>query len=194
MTEEKKTKHQSRVGTMLFLVRCSRPNVLNAVRDLSKFLSDSTTVDHRKVMRQTMNLARRTKNRGMRVNPVMDATNPKRDRFKTKGRSDSNHSTDIETRKSVSVLEVTLNNATVAMQSVGQKIIALSVTEVELIALALMVQEITCVVCLLESIGLKVQKPMTVQSDNKGAIICVMVGELVDASSTSTLGTISCAN
>ena len=58
--------------------------------------------------------------------------------------------------KSVSGLEVTLNNAPVVMRSVSQEIIALSVTEAELIVLAQVVQEMLYVTHILESIGLKV--------------------------------------
>ena len=76
--------------------------------------------------------------------------NPKLDGFKTKGRSDRNYATHIETRKSVSGLEVTLDNATVVIQIIDQKIIALSVTGAELIALALVVQEMLCVMCIIK--------------------------------------------
>ena len=170
LSEEEKKVYRSGVGKLLFLMRYSRPDILNAVRELSKFMSDGATIDHRNMMRQTMNYVIHTKNRGLCLNPVMDIINPKSDAFKVKGRSDSNYATNVETRKSVSGLEVTLNNAPVVMRSIGQKIVALSVTEAELIALAQVVQEMLYVMRLLESIGLKVQKPMVVQSDNKGAI------------------------
>jgi len=52
-----------------------------------------------------------------------------------KGWADSNYATNPETRKSTSGIEVTLNRAPVMMRSVGQKIIALLVTEAELIAM-----------------------------------------------------------
>ena len=170
MTEEEKKIYQSGVGKLLFLMRYSRPDILNAVRELSKFMSDGATINHRDMMRQTMNYVIHTKNRGLYLNPVMDVINPKVDGFKIRGRSDSNYATNVEMRKSVSGLEVMLNNTPVVMRSLGQKIVALSVTEAELIALTLVVQEMLYVMRLLESIGLKVQKPMVVQSDNKGAI------------------------
>ena len=51
-----------------------------------------------------------------------------------------------------------------------QKIVALSTTEAEIIALVQCIQEMIYVMKLIESIGLKVKKPMIVQSDNKGAV------------------------
>ena len=192
LTEEEKKIYQSGVGKLLFLMRYSRPDILNAVRELSKFMSDGATINHRDMMRQTMNYVIHTKNRGLCLNPVMDVINPKVDGFKIRGRSDSNYATNVETRKSVSGLKVTLNNAPVVMRSLGQKIVALSVTEAELIALALVVQEMLYDMRLLESIGLKVQKLMVVQSDNKGAIDLCNSWTVEDARNILTLGTISC--
>ena len=57
------------------------------------------------------------------------------EKFIMKGWADSNYATNPETRKSTSGIEVTLNRAPVMMRSVGQKIIALLVTEAELIAM-----------------------------------------------------------
>ena len=59
------------------------------------------------------------------------------------------------------------------MRSVGQKIVALSVTEAELIACTQGAQEMLHIMRLLESMGLKVKKPMVLECDNKGALdIC----------------------
>ena len=51
-----------------------------------------------------------------------------------------------------------------------QKIVALSVTEAEIIALVQCVQEMLYVMKLIESLEMKVRKPMMVHSDNKGAV------------------------
>ena len=131
---------------------------------------DGATTVHKKVTQQTMNCILHARDRGLCLNPVMSTIDPKKDVFKIKGRPDSNCATNVETRKSASGLEVILNNVPVAMRSIGQKIIFLSVVEAELIVLAQVVQEMLCVIRILESIGLKVQKHVIVESDNKGAI------------------------
>ena len=89
--------------------------------------------------------------------------------FKIRGRPDSNYANCTDTRKSVTGFIVYLEDAPVAIRSVMQKIIALSVTEAELIALVQCLQEIFCQ----ESagiMGLKVELPMLIECDNKGAV------------------------
>ena len=100
----------------------------------------------------------------------MITNDPKLDYFTIKGRTDSNYATNPETRKITSGIEVTLNGAPVVIRSVGQKIVALSVTEAETIARTQGAQEMLYVMRLVESIGLKVKKPMMLECDNKGAI------------------------
>ena len=57
-----------------------------------------------------------------------------------------------------------------AVKSGMQKIVALSVTEAELIALVMCVQEMLYVKKIIESLQLKVKLPMIVEVDNKGAV------------------------
>ena len=78
--------------------------------------------------------------------------------FIIKGRSDSNYTTNLDTRKSTSRIEVTLNRALVVMRSIGKKIVALSVIKVELITRTQAAHEILNVMKLLKSIDLKVKK------------------------------------
>ena len=98
LSEEEMKVYRSGVGKLLFLMRYSRPDILNAVRELSKWMSAGTTIDHMKVMRQTMNYVIHTKNRGLCLQPDMRIKDPKVDCFIIKGRSDSNYATNIETR------------------------------------------------------------------------------------------------
>ena len=56
------------------------------------------------------------------------------------------------------------------MRSIGQKIIALHATETELISHTQCAQEMTRTMRTLESMNLKVSKPIILESDNKGAL------------------------
>ena len=94
----------------------------------------------------------------------------KKFKFKLGGKSDSNYATCTDTRKSVTSYVVYLEEAPVAIKSVMQKIIALSVTEAELIALVQCVQEMFYCKKVLESLGLTVELPMLIECDNKGAV------------------------
>ena len=103
----------------------------------------------------------------------MITNNLRTDYFIIRGRLDSNYATNSNIRKSISGMEVTLNGSRVIIRSIGQKIVALSVTEAELIARTQAAHEMLHVTRLLESIGLKVKKPVILECDNRGAInIC----------------------
>ena len=119
----------------------SRPDILNVVHEQSKWILDGATIDHMKVIKQTMNYVLYTKERRLCLELEMTIKNPLTDLFIVKGRSDSNYTTNVETQKSMSSMEVTLNGTSMVMRSIGQKIITLSVIEAELIALVQVVQE-----------------------------------------------------
>ena len=91
-------------------------------------------------------------------------------RFRVTGKSDSSYATCVDTRESVTGYVVYLEEAPVAIKSVMQRVIALSVTEAELIALIQCTQEMFFVKKVLESLGLVVELPIKVQCDNKGAV------------------------
>ena len=58
----------------------------------------------------------------------------------------------------------------IAVKSGMQKIVALSVTEAEVIVFVQCVQEMMYIRKVIESMGLKVELPMQVEVDNKGAV------------------------
>jgi hypothetical protein len=60
--------------------------------------------------------------------------------------------------------------ATVVMRSKMQKVVALSVTEAELMSGTECVQDMLYTMRIFESMGLKVEKPMILEIDNKGAV------------------------
>ena len=163
------TKYRSGVGKMLHLMRWSRPETQNAVRDLSRFMSGAAQ-SHVKAMLRAMSYCLGTAERGIVLQPT-DAWDGSKDKlFIIRGSADSNYATDPDSRKSVSGYSVFLEGAPVAMRSVGARVVALSVTEAELYAATLCAQEMMYVTRILESIGLQVQKPMVLEIDNEGAV------------------------
>ena len=110
-------------------------------------------------------------NRGWTLKPSRKWTNcDKNFEFSVTGDSDSNYATCEETRKSITGFIVRVEKSIVAVKSGMQKIGALSMTEAEIIAVVKCVSEMLYVMKLIQSIGLKVKKPMIVHSDNKGAV------------------------
>ena len=86
------------------------------------------------------------------------------------GEADSNYATCKDTRRSVSGIVVKMEETVIAVESGIQKVVGLSITEAETIAIVQCVQELLYVMKLIESLKLKVKKPMIVYSDNKGAV------------------------
>ena len=87
-----------------------------------------------------------TPDRGWTLKPTRKWNGRERNfQFKVRGRPDSNYANCTDTRKSVTGFMVYLEDAPVAIRCVMQKIIALSVTEAELIALVQCVQEMSFV-------------------------------------------------
>jgi len=83
---------------------------------------------------------------------------------------DSDYAKDVETRKSVSGTSTFLCGAPTIQKSTMQKIVALSVTEADLITVTAMAQDMMYVKRLLESINLRVELLMIWEVDNKGAV------------------------
>ena len=164
------TKFRSGVGKMLHLMRWSRPDIWNAVRELSRRMVKSN-YDHMKAMLRVMKYCVDTNNLGWYLQPERNWDGCNKDfEFKLMGKADSNFATYSETRQSITGYFVMLEQAVVTAKSGMQKIVALSVTEAEVIALVMCVQEMLYIAKVLESMDLKVEKPMKVFSDNKGAV------------------------
>ena len=90
--------------------------------------------------------------------------------FEIQGMSDSDYAKDPVTRRSVSGWVAMLNGAPYVRKSKMQKFVTLSVTEAECVAATSCVQDMIYGRNFLESLGLKVKKPMTLWIDNKGAV------------------------
>jgi hypothetical protein len=83
---------------------------------------------------------------------------------------DSDYAKDTQTRQSISGYVVYLEDALTMHRSATQKTVALSSCEAELNAAVLCAQDMICQKNTLESIGLKVELPMILEMDNKGAV------------------------
>ena len=167
---EEQTKYRAGVGKMLHLMRWTRPDIWNAVRELSRRMVNSN-LDHMKAMLRVMKYCIDTRDKGWHLQPERTWNGIDKDfKFKIAGKADSNFATCEETRRSITGYYVTVEGSVVSCKSGMQKIVALSVTEAEVIALVMCVQEMLYVMKVLESMELQVDKPMIVQSDNKGAV------------------------
>jgi Reverse transcriptase (RNA-dependent DNA polymerase)/Zinc knuckle len=159
--------YRSGVGKLLYLVRWSRPEAWNAVRELTRFMSKASLA-HLKAMYRAMKYMLGTPNRGKIFQPF--GRYVEGFKFEISGRSDSDYAKCPITRKSVSGYKVCVNGAAVSAKSKMQQHVTLSVTEAELAAGVECAQDMIFTMRLIESIGLKVKLPMLLEMDNKGAV------------------------
>ena len=106
---------------------------------------------------------------GLMLEPNTKWDGSKEFEFEVTRHSDSDFAKDPATCKSVSRWAVFLNGAPISMRSKMQDCMTLLVTEVELVVAMACTQDMLFSMQLLESIGLKVRKPMMLTVDNKGA-------------------------
>lgn len=166
---EKQKSFRSGVGKLSYLARWSRPDVQNAVRELSRCCGVAKKA-HLKAMHRVMKFCVDNKNKGWMLKPKRRWDGRKGFKFEVAGWSDSNYAACVETRKSISGYCVELEGVMIVVKCAGQPIITLSVTEAELFAAVLCAQDMLYVKKILESIGLEVKLPMTLYMDNQGAI------------------------
>ena len=152
---------------LLYLVKYSRPDIANAVRELSKVLDGSTEASFKEMLR-VIKYVLDTKEMGLRIEPKLlrSADEP----WDLVCYSDSDYAGDPDTRRSVSGYILYVCGVPICWRSKAQRSITLSSSEAEWIALSEATKEVMFVLQLLESMHIRVQLPITVRVDNIGAI------------------------
>jgi len=161
--KEHKT-YQSGVGMLLYLMKHSRPDIANAVRELTKVLDKPTPVAL-KEMKRVMKFVLDTENYGLRIEP----TSLDNEKWTMVRYSDSDKAGDKDTRLSVSGFIISLLGVPISFKSKQQRSVALSSSEAEYVALSEAAKEIKFVYQILISMGLKVKTPIVVRVVNVGA-------------------------
>jgi hypothetical protein len=169
LPSSEQTKYRSGVGKMLHMMRWSRPDTLNAVRELSRYMSGATRA-HMDAMKRVMKYCCATPDQGLTLFPDQKWNGNREFQFTITGWSDSEYARDEESRRSVNGWSVFLNGAPVIMKSKMMNIVALSVTEAELSSATQCAQDMMFTMRIMESMGLSIHKPMKLYVDNKGAV------------------------
>ena len=167
MDKETQTKYRSGVGMLLFLVKYSRPDIANSVRELSK-VNDCAGTKHFGELVRCLKYVFRTKNRVLMFSPIVSTQDDFEWSFE--GYCDSDIAGDKEKRISVTGFCIYVCGCLVSWKSRGQKHVTLSSTEAEYVAVSEVCQEIMFIKSVLEFIGVKVKTPITVYCDNVGEI------------------------
>ena len=159
------TEYRSGVGMLLYLLKHSRPDLSNSVRELTKVM-DGATKGHLKSLHRVVKYVLTTKNWRLKMNT---SNNCEKD-WKIKAYSDSDYGGDRDTRRSVSGYIIMVNGCVVSWRSRGQKSVTLSSSEAEYVAASETVTEMLFIKNILEGMGETVILPMKLKVDNVGAI------------------------
>ena len=158
--------YRSGTGKLLYLVKHSRPDIANAVRELSKVL-DGPTPRAMKEMKRIIKHVLDTENLGLRIEPeIVD----KDSMWRMVAFSDSDYAGDSDTRKSVSGYVIYLCGVPISWRSKAQRSVTLSSTEAEWIALSEVAKEVLFMAQVLKSMGIKIELPIVIRVDNTAAI------------------------
>ena len=159
----KQTEYRSGVGMLLYLVKHSRPDLSNAVRELTKVL-DGATEAHWKAMVRVIKYVFQTEQLALKLKPY---DNQKGNLL---AYSDSEFGGDRDTRISVYGYMIYYNGALISWKSKSGKTVTLSSTEAEYYACSETAKELIFIKSILESMNIFINLPMRIKVDNTGAI------------------------
>ena len=163
---DEQTTYRSGTGMLLYCTKHSRPDISNAVRELTKVL-DGATPEAFKEMLRIIKYVLDTSTLGLKIEPKC----PDGDLlWNLVVYSDSDWAGDKDNRRSVSGFVMFLCSVPIVWRSKQQKSVALSSSEAEFVAASEAVKEIIFVLQVLESMGITVKTPVVVRVDNMGAI------------------------
>jgi len=155
---------------MMHMMRWTRPDIHNSVRDCSMHMHQSTE-EHYQATIKIMDYVVATPERELFLAPKGDWNGKDFDfEFKISGKSDSDYAKCKDTSKSITGCVTYLNGAPVMYRSSRQKTVSLSVTEAEMNAAVTLIQDILFACEIVKSLGLKVKLPMKAAIDNSGTV------------------------
>jgi hypothetical protein len=163
------TKYRSGTAICMFMMQWSRPDIQNATRGCSRMMAWPGG-DHQKALNHLMHYVVSTKERGLVIAPERIWDGSADFLFRIHGRSDSEYAANTDDRRSVSGARVFVEGAPVVFRSATQRFVTLSVTEAETGGGVTTAQDMVYIYRLFTSLGLKVELPMVLEMDNKGAV------------------------
>jgi hypothetical protein len=165
LDDEFQKRYRTGVGMLMYCIKHSRPDIANAVRELTKVLGKATPAAYKEMLRVCKFIAD-TKNMGLKVDPVI----PEDGKWELEVYSDSDWAGSKDDRRSVGSYYIFLNKVLISWRSKSQKVVSLSSSEAEFYACAEAVKEIPFIAQLLLFLGVPLKLPVNVWVDNVGAI------------------------
>ena len=159
MKEMSKVPYVSVIGSLMYVMVCTRPNIGHAIGVVSRFLTN-----HRKVHWEAMKWILRYLRGTLRVCLCFGSGESMLD-----GYTDLNMAGDVDSRKSISGFLMTFAGGVVSWQSKLQKCVALSIMEAEYISITEGCKEALWMRKFLEELGLQ-QEKYVVYSESQSVI------------------------
>jgi hypothetical protein len=157
---------RSGVGMLLYLIKFSRPDISNAVREIAKVMDGPTMIQVKSLYR-LIKFVVDTKTHGLLMEPEESQDN---NIWTLQAYCDSDYAGDKDGRKSVSGFIVYVLGCPISWKSRKQKAVTLSSSEAEYVAISELCAEIMFLKQVLEFLKIKVALPIIVRVDNVGAI------------------------
>jgi hypothetical protein len=152
---------------LLYLVKYSRPDLANAVRELSKAVQAPNEASWKEMLR-VIKFTLDSKDYGLKLEPNQDMLTD--ESWELMCYSDSDWAGDKESRKSITGYVLFVMGCPVVWKSKQQNVVGLSSSEAELYACIDAVKAVRYVVQILLSMNISVKLPVVVRVDNTGAI------------------------
>jgi hypothetical protein len=149
------------VGSLMYAVVGTRPDIANAVRAVAKFMSEPTST-HLEAAKRVIKYLLATKEECI--------VYKRQDKLELMGYADADWGNDKETRKSVSGCCFMMSGAAITWSSTQQPIVALSSCEAEYVALSMASQQAIYLKNLIESAQLSVGSSVMIYEDNQSCI------------------------
>ena len=157
---------------LLYIVKFSRPDIANSVRELSTVM-DSATMEHLKCLWQLMKYVLDTKEKCLMMDLTKNSDSRKDETmngWQMKAFCNSDYAGDKDTRISMTGFILCLNGAAISWRSCSQKNVTLSSTEAGYVAVSEVCAAIMFMKQVTEFLQMKVNLPILVNMDNVGAI------------------------
>jgi transposase InsO family protein len=154
--------YRSAVGSLMYLMVCTRPDIDFAVIQVSKYVSNPSKT-HWTAVKRIFRYLRGTKDRG--ISYLRDNPNPN-----LQGFVDADWGGDSDTRRSTTGFVFKMLGGAISWWSKLQRVIAMSSCEAELIALCAATKEALWFRKMLRSLGYDMSQPTVLCEDNQGAI------------------------
>lgn len=160
------TPYRSAVGSLIYLVTCTRPDIAVAVSLVSQYLQAPTTA-HWSAVKRIYRYLKGTIDYSLHITGASPTGGVP---CQLSGYSDADYGGDLDTRRSTTGYSFSLGSGAISWSSKRQPTVALSTTEAEYMALCEATREAIWLRLLLRDIGYTQQSATIIYGDNQGSL------------------------